>query len=105
MSQPSRMPSLIPESAPFTAEQRVWLNGLFAGLLSLENGVTPLYAALNCQWAPKALYPQPRAYEQQAATTVFPEPTSPCNSRRIGTAPCISARNSRRTFVCAGVSL
>ena len=42
MSQPSRMPSLIPESAPFTTEQRVWLNGLFAGLLSLENGVTPL---------------------------------------------------------------
>jgi sulfite reductase (NADPH) flavoprotein alpha-component len=42
MSQPSRIPSLIPESAPFTAEQRVWLNGLFAGLLSLENGVTPL---------------------------------------------------------------
>jgi sulfite reductase (NADPH) flavoprotein alpha-component len=42
MSQASRMPSLIPESAPFTAEQRVWLNGLFAGLLSLENGVTPL---------------------------------------------------------------
>jgi ankyrin repeat protein len=33
-----------------------------------ENGVTPLYAALNCQWAPKALYPQPRAYEQQATT-------------------------------------
>jgi len=30
-----------------------------------QNGVTPLYAILNCQWAPKALYPQPRAYEQQ----------------------------------------
>jgi ankyrin repeat protein len=29
------------------------------------NGVTPLYAALNVQWAAKALYPQPRAYEQQ----------------------------------------
>src|SRR5712671_3528358 len=42
MSQPSRIPSLIPESAPFSAEQRVWLNGLFAGLLSLEQGVTPL---------------------------------------------------------------
>ena len=27
--------------------------------------MTPLYAVLNCQWAPKALYPQPRAYEQQ----------------------------------------
>jgi len=29
------------------------------------NGVTPLYAVLNCQWAPRSLYPQPRAYEQQ----------------------------------------
>src|SRR5262249_45190607 len=33
--------------------------------LAQENGVTPLYAALNCQWAAKALYPQPRAQEQQ----------------------------------------
>ncbi len=33
-----------------------------------HNGVTPLYAALNCQWAAKALYPQPRAYEQQHVT-------------------------------------
>ncbi|HEY2151232.1 MAG TPA: ankyrin repeat domain-containing protein, partial [Vicinamibacterales bacterium] len=30
-----------------------------------SNGVAPLYAALNVQWAAKALYPQPRAYEQQ----------------------------------------
>jgi uncharacterized protein len=29
------------------------------------NGVTPLYATLNVQWAPKSLYPQPRAYAQQ----------------------------------------
>ncbi|MFA5908019.1 MAG: ankyrin repeat domain-containing protein [Vicinamibacterales bacterium] len=29
------------------------------------NGVTPLYAALNVTWAPRALYPQPRAYNQQ----------------------------------------
>jgi ankyrin repeat protein len=33
-----------------------------------HNGVTPLYAALNCQWAAKALYPQPRAFEQQRTT-------------------------------------
>ncbi len=33
--------------------------------LAQANGVTPLYAALNCQWSDKALYPQPRAYEQQ----------------------------------------
>ena len=28
-------------------------------------GVTPLYAAVNLQWAPKSFYPQPRAYLQQ----------------------------------------
>ena len=33
--------------------------------LAQDNGVAPLYATLNCQWAAKALYPQPRAYEQQ----------------------------------------
>jgi len=33
--------------------------------LASENGVTPLYAALNVQWAPRALYPQPRAHLQQ----------------------------------------
>jgi len=36
--------------------------------LASENGVTPLYAALNCEWAPKALYPQPRAYVNQKVT-------------------------------------
>jgi ankyrin repeat protein len=30
--------------------------------------VTPLYAALNVQWAPHALYPQPRAFQQQQIT-------------------------------------
>ena len=33
-----------------------------------HNGATPLYAALNCQWSAKALYPQPRAFEQQQTT-------------------------------------
>jgi len=33
--------------------------------LPQANGATPLYAALNCQWSDKALYPQPRAFEQQ----------------------------------------
>jgi uncharacterized protein len=33
--------------------------------MASENGATPLYAVLNVQWAPKALYPQPRAYLQQ----------------------------------------
>jgi ankyrin repeat protein len=33
--------------------------------MAAHNGVTPIYAALNVQWAAKALYPQPRAFEQQ----------------------------------------
>ncbi len=35
MNSPIRPPlaSIVPENAPFTAEQRVWLNGFFAGLL------------------------------------------------------------------------
>ncbi|MFN2445481.1 MAG: ankyrin repeat domain-containing protein [Vicinamibacterales bacterium] len=32
---------------------------------SSDAGVTPLYAVINVQWAPKAFYPQPRAYLQQ----------------------------------------
>ncbi len=38
------IPALLPDSAPFTPEQRTWLNGFFAGLLSIEGGVTPLSA-------------------------------------------------------------
>ena len=30
------IPSLLPETAPFTPEQRAWLNGFFAGLLRLD---------------------------------------------------------------------
>lgn len=33
--------------------------------LASAAGATPLYAVLNVQWAPKAAYPQPRAYLQQ----------------------------------------
>jgi sulfite reductase (NADPH) flavoprotein alpha-component len=42
---PPPVPSFIPESAPFTPEQRTWLNGLFAGLFGLQDGVTPLPTA------------------------------------------------------------
>jgi len=33
-----------------------------------ENSATPLYGAINCEWAPKALYPQPRAQVNQKTT-------------------------------------
>jgi sulfite reductase (NADPH) flavoprotein alpha-component len=39
------IPSFIPDTAPFSPEQRTWLNGLLAGLFGLEEGVTPLSAA------------------------------------------------------------
>lgn len=45
MSQnmPPPIPMLIPETAPFSDEQRAWLNGFFAGLVSLDgSGVTAL---------------------------------------------------------------
>src|SRR5712691_474756 len=47
MSGPASPPILqiLPESAPFTPEQRTWLNGLFAGLLGLDQSVTPLSSA------------------------------------------------------------
>ncbi len=36
--------------------------------LASDAGMTPLYAVLNVQWAPKSFYPQPRAYLQQQAS-------------------------------------
>jgi sulfite reductase (NADPH) flavoprotein alpha-component len=35
---PPPIPALLPDSAPFTPEQRAWLNGFFAGYLGLDNG-------------------------------------------------------------------
>jgi sulfite reductase (NADPH) flavoprotein alpha-component len=42
---PPPLPTLIPETAPFSPEQRSWLNGFLAGLLSLDSGINPLTAA------------------------------------------------------------
>jgi sulfite reductase (NADPH) flavoprotein alpha-component len=42
VTQRPPIPNFLPDNAPFTPEQRTWLNGLFAGLYGLENGVTPL---------------------------------------------------------------
>src|ERR1700684_747762 len=39
---PPPIPTLTPDPAPFAAEQRTWLNGFFAGLLSLDGGVNAL---------------------------------------------------------------
>ena len=57
MSISPRIPSLIPESAPFTPEQRVWLNGLFAGMISLEESVTPLSSEEAAKLLPDVVAP------------------------------------------------
>jgi sulfite reductase (NADPH) flavoprotein alpha-component len=47
------IPSLIPESAPFSPEQRTWLNGFFSGLISLDGGaVTALSPAQSAALMP-----------------------------------------------------
>ena len=47
------LPDLVPETAPFTPEQRAWLNGFFAGMVSLDNaGVTPLSQEQNAALMP-----------------------------------------------------
>jgi sulfite reductase (NADPH) flavoprotein alpha-component len=49
---PPPLPTLIPETAPFSPEQRTWLNGFLAGLLSLDSGVDPLTAAESAALVP-----------------------------------------------------
>jgi sulfite reductase (NADPH) flavoprotein alpha-component len=49
---PPPLPTLIPDTAPFSPEQRSWLNGFLAGLLSLESGVNPLSAAESAALVP-----------------------------------------------------
>ena len=59
MSQSPRppLPNLVPENAPFTTEQRAWLNGFFAGFLEID-GITALpleaNAALMSRFVPAA---------------------------------------------------
>ena len=50
------IPSLVPETAPFSDEQRAWLNGFFAGLVSLDGaGVTALSPEQSAALMPGAV--------------------------------------------------
>jgi sulfite reductase (NADPH) flavoprotein alpha-component len=57
---PPPLPTLIPETAPFSPEQRTWLNGFLAGLLSLETGVNALTAAESAALVAAVGVPEPR---------------------------------------------
>src|SRR5215211_5473575 len=53
---PPPFPALIPDTAPFSPEQRAWLNGFFAGLVSLDGaGVTALSPEQNAALMPGAV--------------------------------------------------
>jgi len=54
-SLPPPFPALVPENAPFSPEQRAWLNGFFAGLVSLDGaGVTVLSPEQSAALMPSA---------------------------------------------------
>ena len=75
MNSPMRPPfsDIVPENAPFTAEQRVWLNGFFAGLLDGDA------TALSPQDA-QALMPGVQLGAAETRTTARPGTTRPCRS-------------------------
>ena len=54
-SLPPLFPSLVPETAPFSPEQRAWLNGFFGGLIALDGaGVTALSPEQSAALMPSA---------------------------------------------------
>ena len=71
---PPPIPSLVPETAPFSDEQRTWLNGFFAGLISLDNsGVT----ALSGDQAAALARRRPRRNADETTTAARPGTTRP----------------------------
>ena len=71
------IPSFIPETAPFTPEQRTWLNGLLAGLFGLEEGITPLSAAEAARLVPGLLPGPPSSADTKAADAAAADDGAP----------------------------
>jgi sulfite reductase (NADPH) flavoprotein alpha-component len=70
---------ILPENAPFTPEQRTWLSGLFAGLLGLDQAVTPLSAAEAAALLP-GLVPPPAGAADEGPIT-WHDPAIPLAER------------------------
>src|SRR5262249_40461977 len=85
MTLPARpiIPSILPESAPFTPEQRTWLNGFFAGYLSLEGPVTPLSPAEAARLLPGLFEaaPLPAGASDYEEETPWHDPALPLAER------------------------
>jgi sulfite reductase (NADPH) flavoprotein alpha-component len=74
------IPSFIPESAPFTLEQRMWLNGLFAGVFGLHESATPLSSAEAAQLLPGLVIQPPKPAEADDGAP-WHDPTMPMGER------------------------
>jgi sulfite reductase (NADPH) flavoprotein alpha-component len=74
------LPSFIPESAPFTPEQRVWLNGLFAGVFGIES-VTPLSPSQAAQFLPGLLDAAPASPQEVVDSAPWHDPAMPLPDR------------------------
>ena len=67
------IPSLVPETAPFSDEQRAWLNGFFAGLVSLDGaGVTALSPEQSAALMPGA-HQRIRRHRQRRSAVARPD--------------------------------
>jgi len=81
-STPPPLPNFIPETAPFSPEQRTWLNGFLAGLLSVDTGVNPPSApesaALRVGVAPESRGPLNDSDDGEAP---WHDPAMPLNER------------------------
>jgi sulfite reductase (NADPH) flavoprotein alpha-component len=74
------IPSFIPESAPFTAEQRTWLNGLFAGVFGLQESITALSPAEAAKLLP-GLLDAPAAPAEADDGAPWHDPAMPIGDR------------------------
>ncbi len=74
------IPSFIPESAPFTPEQRTWLNGLLAGLFGLQESITPLSSAEAAKLLP-GLLDAPAALADEEDGAPWHDPAMPLPER------------------------
>jgi sulfite reductase (NADPH) flavoprotein alpha-component len=78
---PPPLPSLIPDTAPFSPEQRTWLNGFLAGLLSLDTGVNPLSAAESAALLGGAAPESRGPLDSDGGDAPWHDPAMPLNER------------------------
>ncbi|MBO0752331.1 MAG: sulfite reductase subunit alpha [Bradyrhizobiaceae bacterium] len=75
------MVNLLPDNAPFTPEQRIWLSGLFAGLLGIDEAVTPLSPEQAAALVPTLAGAPGQAAEAEEGPVTWHDPGIPIDER------------------------